>query len=158
MVLNLTFKICEYTTKIFYIDVLLDCLCNVITSWKLREGFSTVFVIFWDYLLGRYVLCCWSDDYGYEMCPNRNPLRLHFHNCVFYFWSLYVILLFNFVGDPNMNRPLFYHCNSPFSFRCTISDVCSTDWQKRTVHFWAALHSYSIANFVASWLKWLQTI
>ena len=92
-----------------------DCLCNVITSWKLREGFSTVFVIFWDYLLGRYVLCCWSDDYGYELCPNRkpNPLRLHFHNCVFYFRFLYVILLFNFVGDPNMNRPLLYHCNSP---------------------------------------------
>ena len=96
------------------------CLCNVITSWKLREGFSTVFVIFWDYLLGRYVLCCWSDDYGYELCPNRkpNPLRLHFHNCVFYFRFLYVILLFNFVGDPNMNSPFLYHCNSPFSFHC----------------------------------------
>ena len=30
--------------------------------------------------------------------------------------------------------------------------------RKRTVHFWAALHFYSIANFVASWLKWLQMI
>ena len=100
--------------------VVVDCLRNVITSWKLREGFSAVFVIFWDYLLGRYVLCCWSDDYGYELCPNRksNPLRLHFHNCVFHFRFLYVLLLFNFVGDPNMNRPLLYHCNSPFSFHC----------------------------------------
>ena len=30
--------------------------------------------------------------------------------------------------------------------------------QKGTVHFWAALHFYSIANYVASWLKWLQMI
>ena len=30
--------------------------------------------------------------------------------------------------------------------------------QKGTVHFWAVLHIYSVANFVASWLKWLQTI
>ena len=37
----------------------------------------------------------------------------------------------------------------------TVSDICSTDW---TVHFWAVLHFYSIANFVASWLKWLQIV
>ena len=30
--------------------------------------------------------------------------------------------------------------------------------RKRTVHSWAALHFYSIANFVTSWLKWLQMI
>ena len=30
--------------------------------------------------------------------------------------------------------------------------------RKRTVHFWAAKHFYSIANFVASWLRWLQII
>ena len=55
-------------------------------------------------MLGRYVLCCWSDDYGYELCPDRKPfpLRLHFHNCVFSFRFLYVVLLLNFVGDSNM--------------------------------------------------------
>ena len=37
------------------------------------------------------------------------------------------------------------------------TSVVLTD-QKKTVHFWAALHFYSIANFVASWLKWLQMI
>ena len=37
------------------------------------------------------------------------------------------------------------------------TSVVLTD-RKRTVHFWAALHFYSIANFVASWLKWLQMI
>ena len=55
---------------------------------------------------------------GMNCVPIENPLRLHFHNCVFYFRFLYVILVFNFVGDPNMNRPLLYHCNSPFSFHC----------------------------------------
>jgi hypothetical protein len=38
------------------------------------------------------------------------------------------------------------------------STLCLTTGQKRTVHFWAALHFFSIANFVASWLKWLQMI
>ena len=56
-------------------------------------------------------------------------------------------------------------CN--FSLKCfewnnhhyTISNACSTDWcvnRKRTAHFWALLHLYSIGNFVVSWLKWLQ--
>ena len=42
----------------------------------------------------------------------------------------------------------------------TISKVGSTDWQKddSAVHFWAALHFYSVANFVALWLKGLQMI
>ena len=39
----------------------------------------------------------------------------------------------------------------------TISVVVPTE-QKRTVLFWAALHFCSIANYVASWLKWLQMI
>ena len=37
------------------------------------------------------------------------------------------------------------------------TSVVLTD-RKRTVHFWAALHFYSIANFVSSWLKWLEII
>ena len=37
------------------------------------------------------------------------------------------------------------------------ASVVPTD-QKRTVYFLAALHFYSIANYVASWLKWLQMI
>ena len=37
------------------------------------------------------------------------------------------------------------------------TSVVPTD-QKRTVDFWAALHFYSIGNYVTSWLKWLQII
>ena len=39
----------------------------------------------------------------------------------------------------------------------SLTFVVPTD-QKRTVHFWAALHFCSIANYVTSWLKWLWMI
>ena len=35
------------------------------------------------------------------------------------------------------------------------TSVVLTD-RKRTVHFWVGLHFYCIADFVASWLRWLQ--
>jgi hypothetical protein len=53
---------------------------------------------------------------------------------------------------PNPKLPL----NQLKSALCPTS-VVLTD-QKRTVHFKAALHFYSIANFVAWLLKWLQMI
>ena len=42
-------------------------------------------------------------------------------------------------------------------FSLSPKSVVLTD-NKRTVHLWAALHFYSIANFVASWLEWFQMI
>ena len=54
---------------------------------------------------------------------------------------------------------IFPHCKYSGIWGAALSptSVVLTD-RKRTVHFWAALHFYSIANFVASWLKWLQMI
>ena len=62
-------------------------------------------------------------------------------------------------GTRNRNvTEMLYLLRKPLS----PTSVVLTD-RKRTVHFWAVLHSYSIANcvtanFVASWLKWLQMI
>ena len=58
-----------------------------------------------------------------------------------------------------------YSWNSKFHFKfngkakiltcITVSEVCSTDWKKRTLQILRASHLYTMANFVASWLKWL---
>ena len=42
-----------------------------------------------------------------------------------------------------------------FGVALSLRSVILTD-RKKTVHFWAALHFYSIANFVVLWLNWLQ--
>ena len=41
---------------------------------------------------------------------------------------------------------------------CTVSDLCSIHWPKKDSAFLNSIAFYSITNYVASWLKWLQMI
>ena len=41
---------------------------------------------------------------------------------------------------------------------CTVSGLCSIHWPKKDSAFLNSVAFYSITNYVASWLKWLQMI
>ena len=68
---------------------------------------------------------------------------------LFYYWFFRTTFIF---GTFQLRKYSNFWSIS-FQKVCPLSLTFVVDWQKSTVHFWAVLHFYSIANFVASWLQ-----
>ena len=113
----------------------------------------SIWIIFWRLIYSNtstYVTlsCVILDDMHFW-------IELH---CVilslFYYWFFRTTFIF---GTFQLRKYSNFWSIS-FQKVCPLSLTSVVDWQKSTVHFWAVLHFYSIANFVASWLIWLQMI
>ena len=91
-----------------------------------------------------------------EMKPQHPLLLGHPNGFNFSFWKAGRYLPCNHEGAFSLHLGMFWHY--VFFFFLSEDYVRFFLWDPSKKGQWALLHYYSIANFVASWLKWLQMI